>query len=609
MFYKRISDLHPLGKPNGTDWSDLKPIQIDDSTTEERLSVVLDEPSTVNYKIPSQKISHPASNNINESVLPHLKPEFAKDFWWETSSETTDMISGKIIESTITNPQEISANNFLKSLWIETAIAKNKDNKPTSRKNKISKYQSKRMNAYNFLNFSPFDVDVSEVHAQCIIAKSANSSGNLTANVIFSDIAKLENVFSKYCELSSLSVNSISSNALSATIGAFDSLSGGDGYYNKTQFNVLSSTEICAQNAHITNIQSTELSSASGSFTNITTSNITVDSVSKIRNMYINHGGVAEVFDSIRNYMSGRLVSFGGDSNREIILADNSHPVNGVITELPGPYSELSTLIPGILLNSKSITIDDFKANRLVKCPQNSSDRVFWSNYVYTWEYANALSSVSASYPSYTSETSKPSWINTNYSTLRKTKWASVKKAVMLAGTTPIVIVPPAYGNERLYLCKKYDGAACSFSGAVYEACNFENVNVTVNNVTKTVSEWFSYISSMDLSNETRRNIVHEISISFEQFCYQKMFQPDPSDIVNIGTMLNVSENNGKIIVTDKPIGIQNYNGTEDEHGHNFPWISFKNPNYRYIKLKHGSNVPQLKGIFSQALVQLNIEN
>ena len=254
MFYKRISDLHPLGKPNGTDWSDLKPIQIDDSTTEERLSVVLDEPSTVNYKIPSQKISHPASNNINESVLPHLKPEFAKDFWWETSSETTDMISGKIIESTITNPQEISANNFLKSLWIETAIAKNKDNKPTSRKNKISKYQSKRMNAYNFLNFSPFDVDVSEVHAQCIIAKSANSSGNLTANVIFSDIAKLENVFSKYCELSSLSVNSISSNALSATIGAFDSLSGGDGYYNKTQFNVLSSTEICAQNAHITKL-------------------------------------------------------------------------------------------------------------------------------------------------------------------------------------------------------------------------------------------------------------------------------------------------------------------------------------------------------------------
>ena len=124
-------------------------------------------------------------------------------------------------ESLSTEP---SLNSYLKSLWFEVAVSKDKNNVPTGNPKKIAKFESKRMNAYNYELYAPMNskeqtIDVISIESDAFLAHEVSASETVT------DFAIIDSLSANYTDISSIIADSISTTMFSADAGAFSSIS------------------------------------------------------------------------------------------------------------------------------------------------------------------------------------------------------------------------------------------------------------------------------------------------------------------------------------------------------------------------------------------------
>ena len=297
MFYKRISDLHPLGKPNGTDWSDIDPIPVDNSGYYNDIGY---EDGSIAYRtLNGQRKIEVTSNWEN---MADLTGAFQRTLWWKDKSGTQRFHYTNITshpEDPDSGSTELSSEYYAKALWFEVAVQKNKYNIPTSVLSSTKKYQSKRLNAYMMM------MNLDEISANVISADYMDIQNfhcsQLNADVISAKKIVTDELSAKYADITSLKAQSITANAISSTLGIIDHISGNNLIYIDGQFN------------------------------NIHTRNITATGIADLSAAAAYWADLAELYTADDEYLYGTLVKFGGE--KEITIADNK--ANAVISEKP----------------------------------------------------------------------------------------------------------------------------------------------------------------------------------------------------------------------------------------------------------------------------------
>lgn len=297
MFYKRISDLHPLGKPNNDDWTNIDPIPVDQNGY---FNTIQPSTETINYLTIDDKHNIPVSSDW--SNLSDLTAAFNKDKWWNEKSKEKDFnytIISAYPEDDPEHTTDLSSEYYAKSLWFEVAVQKDANNKPTSDLRKTKKYQSKRLNAYlMMMNLGEISADI--ISADYMDIKNFHCS-KLTADVISSQKIITDGIYAEYADISSLKAQSITADAISSNLGIIDNISGDNLIYQN------------------------------GQFTNIYATNITATGIADLSAAAAYWADVAELYTADDKYLYGTLVKFGGE--KEITIADDK--ANAVISEKP----------------------------------------------------------------------------------------------------------------------------------------------------------------------------------------------------------------------------------------------------------------------------------
>lgn len=288
MFYKRISDLHPLGYTKDN-WESVHPIPIPDPG--EYYKVETNNTSS-NYDTkgePSRKSSNTGLSGLDNAFNNN-------DVWYNTEPSTCDYITSRISNEHETPGEDpnISSDYFAKSLWFEVGITKKDTEQPTSIKQDIKKYQSKRVNAY--LLFTNIDeISAKEISAQ-IISTNTIYSKELSSKVINATTISTNTISADYGNISSLNVTSITADAISSYLGIINNISGDNIYYKNGKFNDIEVTGVA---------------------------NLTAEAAY--------WADVAEIYTADKGYLYGTLVKFGGE--KEITLANDK--ANAVVSEKP----------------------------------------------------------------------------------------------------------------------------------------------------------------------------------------------------------------------------------------------------------------------------------
>lgn len=297
MFYKRISDLHPLGKPKNGSWDDLTTISIDHAGSV--ITTNTSDASTNLISLDNEILPWTAASGIwplNTSNFPNAP--------WYTTTSSTNTYTSVSTEYVPEDPSTITSEYYNKALWFEVAISKNKNNVPTSVRSSVQKYHSKRLNAH--LLFTNIDeLCATKATIDCLTATNITSTC-ISTNVLSATNITATNITAEYGDISVLVANDISCQEISVINGVVNNISGDNLYYN---------------NGRIDNL----------SCTNISTTNITATGVAQLTAAAAYWADLAELYKSDKEYGFGTLVKFGGEE--EITIADDK--ANAIVSENP----------------------------------------------------------------------------------------------------------------------------------------------------------------------------------------------------------------------------------------------------------------------------------
>lgn len=288
MFYKRISDLHPLGKKLGDSWDNVTPIQIPEpgyyyDTTIDNKTVRPITRTTLPTNITSETHFDALDDAFNNAEV-----------WYGTTPTAYSYrhagVSDTPIPESVGNVRD--SEYYAKSLWFEVAVTKDNQGKPVSQP--VAKIQSKRVNAY--LLFTNIDeISAKEISADLLSAKTIITK-EVSTQVVNSGMISTEVINARYGDIDSLNASSITANGVSSSVGVVNDISGDNLYYNNARF-----------------------------------TNITVDGVAELTATAAYWADVAEIYTADKGYLYGTLVKFGGD--KEITIADDK--ANAVVSENP----------------------------------------------------------------------------------------------------------------------------------------------------------------------------------------------------------------------------------------------------------------------------------
>lgn len=288
MFYKRISDLQPLGKPKDGNWNNIIPIEFERGRGYSTSS----NTTSYTYNSNTNDLSNREIGNIPFNDLKNYFNGTSGKRWYDTTTITKNnykFVSGNFVDE---SDLLIDSEYYAKSLWFEVAVSKNSDNKPDS--GHIDRYQSKRVNA--FLLFQ----NINELHADCIdapvISCSTLKCADISSTRITAQKINATSITANYGNISSISSTSITTQAISSDIAIINNLTGNMLYYNEGYF-----------------------------------SDITVTGTAHLTAEAAYWADVAEIYTADKGYLYGTLVKFGGE--KEITIADNK--ANAVISEKP----------------------------------------------------------------------------------------------------------------------------------------------------------------------------------------------------------------------------------------------------------------------------------
>lgn len=298
MFYKRISDLHPLGQKQGSSWDNVTPIEIPNAGKVIKVN-------TGDAQIQSANVGSQTTpwRNVNSQNKWPLKGTSFADAIWNNINKVNDTFASAST-TYVDEAPEITSEYYNKALWFEVAVSKDVNNAPTSKRTEIDKYHSKRLNAY--LLFT----NIEELHAS-IGRISCLSATNITASEISTKVLSATNIrtsdiSAKYGEISVVHSDQISCKEISVDNGKIDHLSGDALYYDSGWIQNISAGDI--------------------SCTNITVKNDAI-----LTAMAAYWADLAELYDSDEKYSCGTLVKFGGE--KEITIANDK--ANAVVSEKP----------------------------------------------------------------------------------------------------------------------------------------------------------------------------------------------------------------------------------------------------------------------------------
>lgn len=296
MFYKRISDLHPLGIPS-PGWDNLSPIPIQNPG-----KVITSVSSTVTTEITNFTGTTMPWQSANRR-WPLNSTSFPSALWnvLESDTYTYTSVSTEYVPE---DPSSITSEYYNKALWFEVAVAKDKDGVPTSDRSRIDKYHSKRLNAH--LLFTHIDeLCATYANITCLDATNITST-KISTNVLSAIDIHTDNITAKYGDITVVHSNEISCQEISVDNGVVKNISG-------DSIDYLSGTII-------------ELSC-----TNIRTTNITATGVAQLTAAAAYWADLAELYESDGEYDFGTLVKFGGE--KEITIATDK--ANAIVSEKP----------------------------------------------------------------------------------------------------------------------------------------------------------------------------------------------------------------------------------------------------------------------------------
>jgi hypothetical protein len=292
MFYKRISDLHPLGYTTNN-WNDVQPMPIPEPGVYHDVTTSI---TTTNVSACGDihKIS-PASNTGLTNLDNAFNSNVSGRVWHYTDPETYSYNHARLSEGQL-DPDStlLSSEYYAKSLWFEVAVTKGNNEKPTSDPTQIKKYQSKRVNAFTlFTNID--EISAKEISAELLSANTIVCK-ELSSNIITSNIISTDIISGNYGDFDSISTTSITADGISAFVGVIDNISGDNIYYKNGRFN-----------------------------------DIEVSGVANLTAEAAYWADIAEIYTADKGYLYGTLVKFGGE--KEITIADDK--ANAVVSEKP----------------------------------------------------------------------------------------------------------------------------------------------------------------------------------------------------------------------------------------------------------------------------------
>ena len=299
MFYKRISDLHPLGKPSGTppSWNNLTPFEIAHSG--EVISTTVTQASIPSTGLNGQYGPWGSASNVwplKESSFPLAQ--------WNGISNGSDQYISTTTTYVNEDPSLITSEYYNKALWFEVAVSKNHNGVPTSKRHEIDKYHTKRLNAH--LLFTNIDeLCATSATIDCLSATNVTAT-YVSTNVLSSNEISTDNITAIFGDISVVHADSISCNVISVDNGVVTNISGTNLYYDNGTIDEFQSTDICC-------------------------TNITAYGVAQLTAAAAYWADLAELYESDENYGYGTLVKFGG--KKEITIADDK--ANAVISEKP----------------------------------------------------------------------------------------------------------------------------------------------------------------------------------------------------------------------------------------------------------------------------------
>lgn len=296
MFYKRISDLHKLGKPRGTDWSD-----IIESDVEYSFRLVSETPANAPSSSLNDKEAKPAPSTVETSFMPTLIESFNRTDWWKNRDGSMSYKHRTLSSHTSSTP---SSEYFPEALWFEIAIAKDKDHKPTNKKEDIVEFQTKRLNSFEFSS------NIREISAEVVNAKymqvTSLNSESFDAKVINATETETNVISAIAGYFDRLNSESITAQAILSDKGQNSYIYGNDIFYENGFFTNVSTINFDAKNAKITNqisaetsltatnayfesLKSTSITSPEGHFTDITVSKFEANdaNITNITSTYI----------------------------------------------------------------------------------------------------------------------------------------------------------------------------------------------------------------------------------------------------------------------------------------------------------------------------------
>lgn len=285
MFYKRISDLHPLGKPTNGNWKNIEPIPFSRGTYYD----VEPQDGTYSYRKTTNQRNEPA--NTGYAALDAIFNSSSGKKWYNDTLYNKDYTYVEGTERSGT-AEERETEYFAKSLWFEVAVGKNDNGVPTSYN--PTHYQSKRVNAY--LLFTNIDTIIADkIEAPLVSAMTLNCT-DINATRISANKVDVTSITANYADINSINVSSITAQAISSDLGIIENLHGDMLYYDSAYF-----------------------------------SNITVVSTANLTAEAAYWADLAEMYTADSDYRFGTLVKFGGE--KEITIADDK--ANAVISEKP----------------------------------------------------------------------------------------------------------------------------------------------------------------------------------------------------------------------------------------------------------------------------------
>jgi hypothetical protein len=459
MYYKRISDLKPLGKPNGNNWNDIIPLDLVEKYVE---TEIIQPIGTLGYSKTNGFEAYPLDSDVASSLKDYmhsLQIRFNSSDWSKKIDDSVNYYNVAFHERTGQHgsEQDIDYVNYLKSIWIEAIISKDSNNKPTADKNKIRKYQSKRLNLYKFLN-SVNELEATRIDSDYIKVAETLNANSISTTFISTKLFGNSNTFnSGFANISSISAQQLTAKAISSNIGIIDEFGGEFIYYINARLTSLDYAGMfVVKNGTFKRGLSTPGAggATSGHFNRMHQFNLNVVDTIESPLFHIDGPSIVEMYSSDKNYMLGRLVQFkptvhtnGSTSvTSEITLA--SSEVNGVISETPSqPIT--NWIRGGVQLNSKVITDKDILAANDINWDgtRDQSETDLWLGRVLSYEV----------------ETTQ---ITCTYN-----------KPVVLAGRTKVVVTPPVKKYEKLYLRKDIPGVACSKTGLQWWRTNESALN------------------------------------------------------------------------------------------------------------------------------------